>query len=397
MKFFITGLATAALALFGFFLLSDTNAESLPSVGTPPVPPKAIQVKQVMVPEEASLIQIALILDTSGSMSGLIDQARAQLWKMVNELAGTTKNGHPVDIEIALYQYGNSRLLSIDGYVQQILPFTRDLDAISEELFKLTTSGGDEYNPWAIVDAATELSWSKDTEALRLVFLAGNEDFAQGPVTVPEACKAAADHDLIVNPIFCGPYQEGSRLGWSALGDCTPGRYLNIDHNDEVVHVPTPFDDEVNSLNVALNETYIGYGRNASIAAENQMAQDMNAASVSSANARTRAFAKSKRAYNNASWDLVDRTQAEPEAIREIEKEQLPENMRSMSEEERVAYVQELSERRAAIKQQLVELEVKVNAYVVEKREEMGQAATLDEVLIGAMREQAVANGFRWE
>ena len=397
MKFFVSGLATAALALFGFFLFFGKTSDSPSPTGTPPAPPTAIQVKQPIAPEEASLIQIALILDTSGSMSGLIDQARAQLWKMVNELAGTSKNGQPVDVEIALYQYGNSRLLATDGYVQQILPFTRDLDAISEELFKLTTSGGDEYNPWAIVDAATELNWSEDENSLRLIFLAGNEDFAQGPVTVPEACKAAAEREIIVNPIFCGPYQEGSRLGWGALGDCTPGRYLNIDHNDEVVHVPTPYDDEVNSLNVALNETYIGYGRNAPAAVENQMAQDVNAASLSSANARTRAFAKSKRAYNNASWDLVDRTNAEPEAIKEIEEEELPENMQSMNEEERVAYVQELSERRASIKQQLAELEGKVNAYVVEKREEMGQKATLDEVLIGAMREQAVANGFRWK
>ena len=37
--------------------------------------------------ENKNLIQMAILLDTSGSMDGLIEQAKAQLWKIVNELA----------------------------------------------------------------------------------------------------------------------------------------------------------------------------------------------------------------------------------------------------------------------------------------------------------------------
>ena len=39
------------------------------------------------------LIQLAILLDTSNSMDGLINQAKSELWKIVNELALAKKNG----------------------------------------------------------------------------------------------------------------------------------------------------------------------------------------------------------------------------------------------------------------------------------------------------------------
>ena len=40
-----------------------------------------------------SVIQMAILLDTSGSMEGLIEQAKTQLWKIVNEMALAKKHG----------------------------------------------------------------------------------------------------------------------------------------------------------------------------------------------------------------------------------------------------------------------------------------------------------------
>jgi len=88
--------------------------------------------------------QVALLLDTSGSMEGLIDQARSQLWKVVNQLAEAKRDGVRPELEIALFEYGNDRLSGAEGYLRMISPFTRDLDAISERLFALTTDGGSE-------------------------------------------------------------------------------------------------------------------------------------------------------------------------------------------------------------------------------------------------------------
>src|SRR5689334_21014806 len=51
-------------------------------------------------------IQVALLMDTSSSMDGLIEQAKSQLWSIINELATAEYEGTKPSIEIALYHYG---------------------------------------------------------------------------------------------------------------------------------------------------------------------------------------------------------------------------------------------------------------------------------------------------
>src|SRR5688572_29060707 len=91
----------------------------------------------------APLIQIALLLDTSNSMDGLIGQAKSQLWRVVNDLAGARCRGRAPRVQVALYEYGNSGLAAGENYVRQVLPFTADLDRVSERLFDLRTNGGE--------------------------------------------------------------------------------------------------------------------------------------------------------------------------------------------------------------------------------------------------------------
>jgi len=96
-------------------------------------------------PDAAAKIQVALLLDTSGSMDGLIEQAKSQLWKIVNELATSKKKGQTPNVEIALYEYGKSTQPADKGYMKQVVPLTTDLDLVSEKLFELKTNGGSEY------------------------------------------------------------------------------------------------------------------------------------------------------------------------------------------------------------------------------------------------------------
>src|SRR5262245_23482743 len=75
-------------------------------------------------------VQIAILLDNSGSMGGLINQARTEVWKVVNEFANAKQRGVRPRLEIALYEYG-------DG-VQRLQPFTTELDRVSEKLFGMS-------------------------------------------------------------------------------------------------------------------------------------------------------------------------------------------------------------------------------------------------------------------
>ncbi|MFC3158752.1 hypothetical protein ACFOEQ_09610 [Chryseobacterium arachidis] len=103
-------------------------------------------------------IQVALLLDTSNSMDGLIDQAKSRLWNIVNTLTTLKYNGQAPQIEIALYEYGNDGLRD-ENYIRQVTPLTQDLDLVSEKLFALRTNGGNEYCGAVIRDASTNLKW----------------------------------------------------------------------------------------------------------------------------------------------------------------------------------------------------------------------------------------------
>ena len=95
--------------------------------------------------EPAPKIQMAILLDTSNSMDGLINQARTQLWKVVNEFTTIKLAGKTPKLEVALYEYGNNGIPQKDGYIRQVVPLTTDLDRVSEAMFALKTNGGDEY------------------------------------------------------------------------------------------------------------------------------------------------------------------------------------------------------------------------------------------------------------
>ena len=171
-------------------------------------------------------VQLAILLDTSNSMDGLIDQAKTQLWKIVNEMSRSKRNGISIGLNVALYEYGNDNLSSEKGYVRMVVPLTNDLDKISEELFRLKTNGGNEYCGTVISRAIKNLKWMKNNDDLKVIFIAGNEPFTQGDIDYKKACRDAISKGIIVNTIYCGEYDEGVQTNWKdgadlALWRCT--------------------------------------------------------------------------------------------------------------------------------------------------------------------------------
>ena len=341
-------------------------------------------------------IQVALLLDTSNSMDGLIDQAKSQLWKMVNELATSKKDGQTPDIEIALYEYGNNGLNQERGYIRNITALTTDLDLVSEKLFELKTNGGNEYCGFTIQTANDSLSWSNNNEDLKLIIIAGNEPFNQGPVNFKEACKKAIENGIMINTIYCGEYNDGIKEWWKEGADLTDGKYMNIDTDEKVVHIPTPFDDEIIELNRKLNDTYIRYGMDSEENKARQSVQDANAAAYGKANMRTRASFKAKESYKNTDWDLVDKMEDESEFLEEVEAEQLPEEMQGMSKDEQKKYVEQKKKERVEIQAKIRALDQKAQKYVLEQQKANAATQTLDQVLIQSVKEQAEAKKFKF-
>src|SRR6478752_5004286 len=117
-------------------------------------------------------VDVVLCLDTSNSMDGLIDSAKRKLWAVVNDLA---KIDPAPTLRVALYSYGNDTYDAKAGWVRKDLDLTGDLDAVYKQLFALTTKGGTEFVARVTRDALAGLKWADDKDALKILFVCGNE------------------------------------------------------------------------------------------------------------------------------------------------------------------------------------------------------------------------------
>lgn len=351
---------TTALFATAISFANCTNAKSndKPQITVKPI------VAEKPVKAENTKIQVAILLDTSNSMDGLIEQAKSRLWNIVNTLTTLKYHGKTPDIEIGLYEYGNDGLSPQSNFIRQVAPLTTDLDLISEKLFSLRTNGGSEYCGAVIADATKQLNWGKDDSNMKLIYIAGNEPFNQGGVNYREAISDALRNDIYINTIFCGNQEEGIRTFWKDGADAGKGKYFNIDSNRAVLYIATPYDVRISECNAKINETYISYGHKGAEKKRNQEMQDSNAQGVSAANYTERAVSKSKAAYKNESWDLVDKLKEDKEAVTKLKKDELPKELQNKSAGEIKVYVEKKSKEREAIQKEIGELAKKRQAYI---------------------------------
>ncbi|MEL6132908.1 MAG: hypothetical protein AAFR59_06045 [Bacteroidota bacterium] len=341
-------------------------------------------------------IQVALLLDISGSMSGLIDQAKGKLWDIVNEMTEARVGNKPTSLEIALYIYGSPNLGSHTGYTKRVVPLTTNLDLISEELFALTTSGGDEYCGMVIQKAIRDLEWTSNPQDLRMIFIAGNEPFSQGPVAYANSMSQASGKGILVNTIFCGNAQEGMNTGWAHGATLGKGEYMNIDHNQRVTHVTTPYDQQIGEYNSRLNDTYIHYGEQGEQLKQRQETQDQNAQSFGMGNIVKRGKSKVSSAYKNSNWDLIDAAETDDFDFEEVDSETLPDTLQALNEKELKAFVANKAEERKQIKEEINELYKKREAFL-ETQTDSTTNTQLDQAVIKAIRKQGEAKGMNFK
>lgn len=341
-------------------------------------------------------IQVALLLDTSNSMDGLIEQAKSRLWHIVNTLTTLKYSGETPNIEISLYEYGNNGLQAQSNYIRQVTPLTTDLDLISEKLFSLRTYGGNEYCGAVIQDATKQLEWGSNNSDMKLIYISGNEAFNQGNVNYKEAINDALRKGIYVNTIYCGSQQEGISLLWKEGANAGQGKYFNIDSNRVIQHIETPYDDKISDCNIRINKTYINYGREGELKKSNQAMQDMNAQKVSKANYTERAVSKSKMAYKNESWDLVDKVKEDKEAVSKIKKEELPKELQNKTTEEIKVFVDTKAKERESIQKEIAALAKKRQDYIdaetkkTKGQDDLGNAMSSSIVAFAKMKGYAV-------
>ena len=338
-------------------------------------------------------IQVAILLDTSGSMSGLIHQTRTELWSVVNALTDATKNGASPIFEVALYEYGQSPISSAERHLRMISQLTGDLDVISEQLFQLSTNGGEEYSGAVIESAVSGLHWSKNNDDLKIIFIAGNEPFTQGPVSYIDAIGKATEKHIIINTIHCGDHQIGIQERWESGAVAGNGNYFSIDHNERIHHMDTPYDKRIYELNTMLNATYIPYGREGKLGMNRQVSEDLNA-SRHQKSSINRSLAKSSKFYLNSGWDLVDAVLHEGKSLEDVPVDQLPKEMQEMSIEKRQKHLQQKITARTEIQQEMQSIKKERNVFINENSQQVDGKVTLEQALLKAIRLQAKSKGY---
>ena len=339
-------------------------------------------------------IKVALLLDTSNSMDGLIDQAKAQLWDIVNELSYAKCGNEKPNLKIALYEYGNDNLNSEEGYIRQVLAFSDDLDEISKQLFSLTTNGGNEYCGYVINTSLNQLKWGENEDDLKLIFIAGNEPFTQGKISYKDAARQAHKQGVSVNTIFCGDYDQGIGTYWKDGADLSHGDYMAINHNHATTYVATPYDDEILHLNQKLNKTYVAFGSVGRTKMTLQAEQDTNAMDYSEENAVSRTVSKSSHLYKNSTWDLVDAEKERGFKYEDLKKDELPQELKDKSISEIKAHISKKREERETIQMNIQQLNEKRRQFI--KKNQTNSDNGLENAMIKAIKTQAKEKKYSW-
>ena len=337
-------------------------------------------IEEHAVAERQPLVQIAILLDNSGSMSGLIDQARTQIWSLVNEFIHAKRGEKRPQLQVSIVTYG-------DPPPKLLVNLSNDLDKVSEALFGIAISGGSEYCGQVINYAVENLAWSDHRDDLKIIFIAGNEEFTQGPIDYRSSCKAAINKGIIVNTIHCG---NGIPAGWADGAALADGKAMSIDHNQQQVAIATPYDKEIAELNTQMNRTYVAYGKAGKKRKSDQTMQDSNAGSLSQEAFVQRAVAKSNHLYCNDSWDIVDACKNDFKVLDKLEEADLPESLQGKDRAEQEAHIKTLRQQRTDIQQQINDLNTKRQSFITEKQKEtQPEDKSLQQAMKKAVYEQA--------
>jgi len=378
-------------------LLATLILASTSSYATKPVLPDVLQptrheIESPRFVRTSPTIQVAILLDTSGSMDGLINQVKSKIWDIINELSKANKGKKEITLQVGLFEYGKQSISKHDGFLQMLSPLSNDLDMLSEKLFELKTNGGDEFAGKVILASVNRMQWSDNNEDdLKLIIIAGNESFEQGDIPTKFAIDKANQNNIIVNTIFCGDYNKGIALGWKKGANRSGGRYLNIQQDQQIIRIITPYDDKIIILGNQLNSTYMGYGSQAKRKKERQTTQDTNAMTESKSMLADRSIAKASAQYNNESWDITSVYEKDEEAGIKVAREQSS-HFKDMSDKEIEAEIVKKSTERAKIKSELSILEAKRTEYI--KQNKKADTNDFGSVLLKSVKEQAKQKGF---
>ncbi|MEZ5344460.1 MAG: vWA domain-containing protein [Pyrinomonadaceae bacterium] len=340
-------------------------------------------------------LEMVFVLDTTGSMGGLIEGAKQKIWSIVN---GVMSGKDRANVKIGLVAYRDNG----DEYVTKIQPLTDDLDKVYTTLMAYEARGGGdtpENVRRALADGVHKVEWSKKNKNLsQIIFLVGDapphEDYPQEPDVLETTAKAVSQ-DMIVNTIQCGNL-NGTKEIWQEIARRGEGKYFAIAQDGGVQAISTPYDKELSELGAKIGSTYLAYGGGAGEAGRMFRKNKMEAqASIEdSVTAAAPKVAQADRAVNKAinsraySNDLLQELENGTITLKDVKKEDLPDELKDLSPADLEKEVQKRIDERKEIRAKILELSKKRDAYIKAERAKMGKQDGFDSAVEAALLEQ---------
>ena len=345
--------------------------------------------------DESRPVDLVICLDVSGSMKDLLDAARAQLWDVINEFSGMSPTP---SLRVGLLSYGDRQSGVENGWILLQSDLTDDLDTVYAKLMALEPTGEKEYVGRVLHAALETMSWSDDYEALKIIFVAGNESADQGKEEYDfrDVVRDAADQEIFINSIYAGSEKSGITHHWSELASLGRGMYTALNRSAKVQQIAAPQDEELQELNLRLNATFVPFGERGQSALDNLKKQDSNAAELGPQSLSSRIVTKSGAMYSNETWDLVTAFQQPGFDIGNLSDEELPPALRGMSYSDLFAYLEEKRVEREEIALRVRELDAERGEHIQTTLTDVKykNRARVGDVMKQAVRSQAEARGF---
>ena len=371
------------------------------SIGAVPAPAIAANPPTAgIIAQQQQRIEVVFVLDTTGSMGGMIEAAKEKIWSIASSMASADP---APEIRIGLVAYRDRG----DSYVTRVLDLSQDLDSIYAELMEFQAAGGGdgpESVNQALNDAVNRISWSRDDDTYRAIFLVGDApphmDYLD-EVSYPETLRLAGQRGIAVNTIQCGDSPR-TRNEWNRIAQLGSGSYFQVGQNGGALAISTPFDEQIAGLSRKLDQTRLYYGseekrkqQKKKLAASEKLHADASVAS----RARRATFNASKSGRDNflGEGELVEDVASGRVEMDRIDPAHLPEPMRAMAPAAQQAMVQEKLEQRRELEQQINRLTEQRADYIKEQVAERGDAeASLDHKIYQAVKRQAESKGLHY-
>ncbi|MFH2202082.1 MAG: vWA domain-containing protein [Elusimicrobiota bacterium] len=338
-----------------------------------------------------SSVEVVFVLDTTGSMGGLLESAKQKVWSIANEIA----KGKPAPkIRMGLIAYRDKG----DKYVTKVFDLTTNLDKMYEELLGLKADGGGdgpEHVLKGIEDAVERISWSADKKTFKVVYVVGDApahlDYQDSP-QLQDLTQRAVRKGLILNTVQCGSDRQTAEQ-WQRIARLGEGKFLAIAHNGGVVAVATPFDGELTRLSSRLDGTMLGYGRRKHEAEASRGLARKVASLAPAAAAADRASFKAARGFA-AEMDLAAAVEEGAVDLEALKQDALPDELKKLTPKERRAEIAKINGERAKLRGRIKELSVQRARYIKEKGAESKDS--FDAKLMESLKAQATLKGIRY-